>query len=165
MHACHPQSAPLQIFQECVISHIALPFLVRMDTLNTHKGKLEFLQSAMPSQRGRTITMTSVPQRVPKLFLFDITPPVSYFKLGDDGPPPGVTTGEVFFLPGSIVVGLHDNPQKRDQDLCFWCHRVIRVKYPPVDGPYGPGRVSWVNMCDSQPHASPSADFSLSRNK
>lgn len=39
------------------------------------------------------------------------------------------------------------------------------VKYPPTDEPYGRGCVSWANICDSQPHASPSADFSLSRNK
>lgn len=61
---------------------------------------------------------------------------------------------------------IHDKPLKmRDQDLCFWCHRVRRVKYPPVDKPYGPGRLSWVYMCGSKHHASPSADFSLSRNK
>lgn len=72
----------------------------------------------------------------------------------------------ILFQAGCMVVRIYDNPLKRrDQDLCFWCHRVRRVKYPPVDKPYGLGRVSWVNMCGSKHHASPSADFSLSRNK
>lgn len=145
-----------------------------MDTLNTHEAELEVLPCRHKEEgQSRRLQSHSVSpschhwSKMFLLFVFDITPPVSYFKWGDDGLPPGVTAGKVilFFLPGRVVVGIHDNPQKRDQDLCFWCHRVIRVKYPPVDGPYGLGRVSWVNMCDSQPHASPSADFSLSRNK